>query len=150
GRKLGPNLTVVQFDDLATDVQAEPQPGRVVLVVRAEETAKQTIEHLGSDANSMIAYSELHRSCSGCCDLDGDDAAVRTVFHGVIDKIGEHLLDTQCIHFGDNCRLYVQLERMAACLRLSRFQHILHKRPQVNCFAIDLELAGLEAGNVQQ
>src|SRR5207302_895716 len=150
GRELGANLTVVQFDDLAADVQAEPQSGSVVLVVCAEETSKQTLEHLGSNANSIIAYRELHRSCIRCCDLDSDDAAVGTVLHGVIDKVGEHLLDTQCIHFGDNCRVCVQLERMAACLRLSRFQHTLNKRTQVNCFAIDLELPGLEAGNVQQ
>src|SRR6266487_2557464 len=97
----------MQFDDLAADVQAEPQPGSVVLVVRAEETSKQTVEHLRGDANSMIAYRELHRSGIRGSDLDRDDAAVRTVLHGVIDEVRKHLLDTQRIHFSDNRRLYV-------------------------------------------
>src|SRR5262245_29437259 len=96
-----PDLTAMRLDQVAADVQAEADGlDRATAGLDAIETLEQALEVLGRDADALIADAYAQQALFVGADAGAHVATARRVFDGVVDQIGEHLLDAHGVGIG--------------------------------------------------
>src|SRR5439155_25161226 len=95
-------------------------------------------------------------------DDDADDAALArggdanglaaTVLHGVVEEVGDDLIDAEAIPVGRAARAEIELERAAGAIELvgEAAHHVAHQLIGIEILAIEIEPAGFDPRDVEE
>src|SRR5439155_22219464 len=92
GIRFHPDRAAHPLHELATDVEPEPGPGPYLRAFEAVELLEDRPLLRDRDADPVVPDFDAH-TVRERGRRDGDRAAVRRVFDGVVDQVHEHLLD---------------------------------------------------------
>ena len=98
--KLGPYLPTMQLDNLPADIQPQSQPLRGILGAGLEEALEDPIACLDRNADAMIADGKLESAGQRLGERHDDRLSMGAVLDGVIEEIGEDLLEPQRVDPG--------------------------------------------------
>jgi hypothetical protein len=138
----------MQLDDLAADIQ--PQPESLCGVVRAglEEALEDPVAGLVWDPHPTIADGELERVGLRLRDRHDNRLSLRAVLDGIVEEIGEDLLEPNWIDPGPQRRRRLRVERdyVLSALGSRAANHLCDQRRdvgwsplQVQCQMISVE-----------
>src|SRR4051812_6955505 len=94
-RKVSPDLATVQLDDLPADIQPQSQSLGGILGAGLVEALEDSIACLDRNADATIPDDELESAGSRLGERDDNRLSVGAVLDGVIEEIGEDLLEPQ-------------------------------------------------------
>ena len=152
-RALHVDRAAVQVDERLDDRQPEAGAGALALVRRAAvEAVEQPPRLLGRDAAPGVGDGDRRRLGVGL-EAQRDRALLRRVEVRVRDEVRHDLADPRRVGERRRARVVdLQLEALALGLqaRLDHRRDLRDGLAQVDAARVDLELAGLDAGDVEQ
>src|SRR5258708_4865226 len=86
--------SAVLLDDIATDVQTQPQARDVAAGVGPIKAVEEVRAVLQRDAETIVAYLEARRNRVPLYQLDLDSATERAEPDRILQQVVEHLLDS--------------------------------------------------------
>src|SRR5947208_2398935 len=113
GRGLCPDAPAMPRDDLASDVETEPEARDPAIVVRPVKALEDPREPVARDTWSFVSDRELELF-AGARHTHGDGASSGAELSCVVDEVGEDLVEPDRIKVGPDARLDVDDQAMRA------------------------------------
>ena len=136
------------LDNLAGDVQAQTHAWQLLLlrVARPPEWLEDGFRGLGRQSDATVGHADQHAQT---VDAQGDldIAARRRVLDGVLEQVGEHLL--QAVRIGHQRRQHAEHSQRQRILRAQLHPLLIHHEvgqpSQVDWLGSELQSAGAQA-----
>lgn len=90
----------VMLGDLAADVEAEAKSPEAAAVMCLVEAVEDMAEVFRSDADAVVADDNLGAGSSRLTEGDSNVATLGAVFDGVVEEVGDYLLDADGVGEG--------------------------------------------------
>src|SRR5436305_13420302 len=109
--------------------------------MRLVEPLEDQVTFLDGDAGSVVADGDVQRIIGGTRYNHLDRATVWTVLKGVVEQIGDDLLNSQWVDVGFHRRWRSQGNGVAAAARLCADNDVFDDGHDIGCLGLQLKLA---------